>query len=410
MQMRSAPEFGSSAIPLPGGGFGSFTGRPVSLDRAYGLPAVGSVIRQICNAVAMCDLDVYRANDDDGFAEKAEGTWQDVLFDNPCLDDSEFDFLSDLSSGIEGGGNSFFLKTKDKLNRVLELRPLPPDCVRVRRENGRKVFDVRFPNDSGMGGREYKGVGTDQILHIPGFRWPGLLSGISPISAYRASLDRSLALEEYAGRFFQNDASTSFALKIPGKINRVQGKQILNVWESTHGGLANAHRPGLLSNGADVVKLGISMKDAQFIESEALTTQQAAQIWNWPADLIDGGDSAATQRLSVEQLGLRVMTFSLGWRLRRIEKALIADHDLFPPKSKLCPRFTTTALIRLDATTLATTLHQQIQDGTRTRNEARAELGLGPVPGGDEFLQTPVGAAPNDTPPPDPSGTLEKPQ
>lgn len=410
-QLRTAPEFGSSAIPLPGSGFGSYSGRPVTLDRAFGLPAVGAVIRQICNAVAMCDLDVYKdADNDGGYQQKAEGTWQDDLFDNPSLDDSEFDFLSDLAAGVEGYGNSFFLKTKNRRGQVLELRPLPPDYVRIRRDNGAKVFDVRLPTTLGTIGREVRGLTPSDILHIPGFRWPGLLSGLSPIAVHRAALDRSLALEEYAGRFFQNDASVNFAIQVPGKLNREQGRQMLDVWESTHGGLANAHRPGILSNGADIKQLGISMKDAQFIEAEGLTTQQAAQIWNWPMDLIAGGDTAMTQRLSVEQLGLRLVTFSLASRLKRIEKALMADPDLFPKGSGLCPRLSTAGLVHLDAVAQSTVVHQQIQDGTLNRNEARAELGRGPIPGGDEYLATPVGAAPNDTPPTaDPSGTLEKP-
>lgn len=409
VELRSAPEFGSTAIPLPGGAPG-FSGRSVSLDRAFGLPAVGAVIRQICGAIAMCDLDVYKDSDaDGGYQEKAEGTWQDDLFDNPSLDDSEFDFLSDLAAGIEGAGNSFFLKTKNKRGQVLELRPIPPDMVQIRRQGGQKVFDIRIPTAFGSSLQEVRGLTTADILHIPGFRWPGLLSGISPITAHRASLDRSLALEEYAGRFFQNDASVNFAIQVPGKVSKTQAKQILDVWESTHGGLSNAHRPGLLANGADVKQLGISMKDAQFIESEAITTLQAAQIWDWPVDSISGGDTSTTQRLSVEQLGLRRL-MHLAPRLRRIEKALIADHDLFPPSSGLCPRFTTTALIRLDAMAQAQVNHLEIQDGTKSPNEVRADKGLRPRPGGDVYLQTPVGAGANDpAPPADPSGTLENP-
>jgi HK97 family phage portal protein len=218
-------------------------------------------------------------------------------------------------------------------------------------------------------------------------------------------------LEEYAGRFFQNDSTPPFAIVVPGKISQAQGRTMLDVFEASHSGLANAHRPALLSNGATVETLGVSMRDAQFIEGENLTTQQVAQIWNWPLDLLSGGDTANTQRLSVEQLGLRLLTFSVAPRLRRIEKGLLADPDLFPPGSGLFPRFTTHDLIRLDASTLASVVHSQIQDGMLNPNEGRAEFGRPPRDGGDEYLQTPVGAAPNDAPKPpaDPTGTLEKP-
>lgn len=408
MQIRSAPEFGSSAIPFPGGGFAGYSGKSVTLDRAAGLPAVMAAIRLVCGTVAMCDLDVYQQADDAGPPRPTEGSWQEQLFDNPSMDDSEFDFLSDLAAGVEGYGNSFFLKTKAK-GRVLELRPLPPDYVRIRRDRGQKVFDVTFPSATGSPGRIVRGVTTADILHIPGFRWPGLLSGLSPIQMHRAALDRSLALEEFAGRFFANDASVSFALKVPGKVTRDQAREMLDIWEATHGGLQNAHRPGILSNGADAVRLGLSLRDSQFIEASAYTTTQVAQIWGVPADLIEGGDTATTERLSVEQLGLRLLTFSMAPRLRRIEKAIAADPDLFPPGSGLAPRFTTKELIRLDASTQANVLHQQIQDGTLNRNEARFELGRGPVPGGEVYLDTPVGGAPNDPPPADPTGTLEQP-
>jgi len=102
---------------------------------------------------------------------------------------------------------------------------------------------------------------------------------------------------------------------------------------------------------------------------------------------------------STEHTADTFMRFSLTPRMRRIERAFAADRDLFPDRA-LYPRFDTTEFTRGDTATMASKVHQLVQVGVLSPNEGRAEIGLPGHPDGDALQLTPVGGAPNPTPPP----------
>ena len=387
-----AAEFGSSAIPPPGAGYSAFSGVPVTTERTFGLPAVMGAIRLVSEVTAALDIGVFRGSGAD--KETAEDSWQDALLDNPNTDQSQFDFLSDVSSGVEGYGNAFVEKVKYR-GRVVELIPRDPDHVRIRREGNNKVFDVS------LDGRT-RHLTSAQILHFRGFAINGYLSGFSPITVYRQALGTSLALQEFQGRYFANDATPSGAIEIPGGTNKVRSLEILELFNASHQGVSNAGKPALLSNGATWKSIGISLLDAQFIEAQRFSVEQIADMFRVPPDLIgavvDRGVAA-----TAEQVGLRFLVFYLLPRLRRIESTLACDLDLFGGH-EVYPEFTTDDLLRVDALTQAQVEHYQIQDGSLLPDEARAKRGekpLPPIPKDPSLTPgmvpqiTPVGGAPN---------------
>jgi len=277
-EYRSFSEFGSSAIPLPGSGFSAFTGVPVTSDRTFGLPAVMDAIRLISELTATMDIGTYRGYL--GEKETAEDSWQDKLLDQPNQDQSQFDWLSDVSACVEGYGNSFVEKVKFR-GEVVELIPRDPDFVRVRRDGNQKLFDVT------VDGRT-RTLTSAQVLHIRGFSVRGFLSGFSPVTMHRQALGTALALEEFQGRYFANDATPSGAIVMPGGITSTRQREILEIWAMSHGGVRNAGKPAVLSGGAEWKNIGVNLVDAQFIEAQKFSVEQVARIFRVPSDLIGG--------------------------------------------------------------------------------------------------------------------------
>jgi HK97 family phage portal protein len=387
-------EFGSSAIPPPGSGYTSFSGIPVTSDRTFGLPAVMAAIRLVSEVTAAMDIGVFRGTGGD--KKVADDSWQDKLMDQPNVEQSQFDFLSDVSAGVEGYGNSFVEKVKFR-GEVVELIPRDPEYCRIRRDGGRKVFDIS------VDGRTRSGLTQAQILHVRGFSVSGYASGFSPIAMYRQSLGTALALQEFQGRYFANNAEPGGAIVMPGSTTKTRALEILDLWSASHGGVSNAGKPGILSGGATWQTIGISLIDAQFIEAQRFSVEQIADMFRVPPDLIgaviDKGVAA-----TAEQVGLRFLVFYLLPRLRRIELAFASDLDLFA-QTDVYPQFTTDDLLRADAATKAAVEHMQIQDGTLLVDEARADRGRPPLPDGIGQIPqiTPVGGGENPVPIPTPS-------
>lgn len=394
-EQRASGEWGSSAIPLPGmgatgGGFYAYTGRYVSPETASGLAAVGAAVRLISETIGSLPLLVYRGDGAD--RSRAIGDWQyNLLHNRPNLEQSAMEFWCDVSACLEFTGNAYIQKLKTG-SRVQELQVIDPYGVRVYRDkdSGEKRFDVT------VDGKTYGDLGTSDILHVRGFTLRGGLQGVSPISEHRQALGVALAAEEFAGRSYANDATPGLAITVPGNLGRQQAQEMLGVWNSTHQGLHNAARPAVLTNGASLERLGMTLADAELVNSRRYGVEEVARIFRIPPAML-GVPNAGTNQ-SAEEESLRFVRYGLMPRLRRIEMALRADDDLFPDTSPLEPEWLVDGLLRADTQTRYDAYVKARQAGWLSANEIRALENYPPITGGDEVQMTPVGGAPNATP------------
>jgi HK97 family phage portal protein len=369
---------------------------PVSLQSVFGLPAVAAAIRLVSETIASLPLVVYTGFEAD--KRVAQDSWQyGILHELPGMGDfTPFDFVADVVACIEGAGNAFIQKVKAG-GQVVALIVIDPGRVEVKREQGQKTFLVR----NAQGGKDTYTAST--ILHIRGFTVNGSDLGISPIQAHRTKLGAITARDEFEGRFFGQGMNAGVAVEIPaeGRMTEDDQRNFMKRWIANHTGMRNSHLPVLLTNGAKISKLGLTLEEAQFVESEKLNLSQVANIFRVPGSWL-GAEAPAG---SNEQETLKLYNALLP-RLRRIELALRCDPDLFPDRG-LYPEFDTTQLMRTDAKTAAEVEHLQVQDGTLLQDEARAKRGMGPLPAipddpslepGKVPLLTPTGAAPNPAP------------
>ena len=379
-------EWGSSAIPLPGLSYISATNRVVTPDAAAGLPAVSAAIRLISETIASLPLLVYEGSGPTR-GRAYESDQYRLLHDAPNREQSPFDFLSDITSSIEGFGNAYIQKVKSN-GRVVELVPLDPEIVYVYRD--RETLERKY--DVIVNGKRVTGLTSSEILHIRGMTLRGGIIGISPIQSHRNSLGNAVAMAEFVGRYFANDASPGLAIKIPGSITTQQAKQILEVWQATHGGVTNSHRPAVLASGAELDKVPISLEDALAVEAQKFSIREVARIFNVPPSLL-GAEGAATASSAHEEAD-RFLKFSLAPRLRRIELAFRADPDLFGG-TDLFPEFLVDSLLRPDTATRYAAYLSAKQGGWLSTNEIREMENRPPVEGGETVQITPVGGAPN---------------
>lgn len=391
---KRATEWGTSAIPLPGAGvpgpgFYAYTGRYVTAEQALGLPAVGAAIRLISESIASLPMITYRG--EGATRERAiDSPIYSLLHDRPNSEQSAFEFWCDVCSCIETTGNAFLHKIRSR-GQVVELLVIDPNFVRVYRDKDshEKRFDVLVDNV------RYEGFSGADILHVRGYTVRGGLVGMSPIAEHRNALGVALAAEEFAGRAYANDATPGLAIKVPGNLGRQQANEMLEVWKTTHAGIHNARRPAVLTNGADIEKLSMSLADAELLDAMRFSVEQVARIFRIPPAML-GAPNAATNQTAEEE-SLRFVRYCLLPRLRRIEMALRADLDLFP-REDLTPEWLVDGLLRADTATRYDAYIKARQAGWLSANEIRAFENLPPVDGGDEVQQTPVGGAPNDPP------------
>jgi HK97 family phage portal protein len=399
-ELRSIDFSATSTIYPPGGGMSvdgsSWAARLVDMRDAVGLTAVGAAIRLIQSQVAAMPLGAY-SNPDGSFVPQP-GSWQSELFADPSPGEwTAYTFLEDIVGSGESTANAFIEKVKPKRPRagqptVAEMRPLDPDYCAVRRDKdtGRKV--ILWQGASGQ-----QDI-TDRVLHIRGSSLKPAPAGKSVLRMHGRALAMHLALEEYQGRYFENDARPSFILSHPQQQGREQRRDIREGFMAKHSGSGNSHGLGLLWGGWTATPFGSALRDTQAVELSDRALREVALMFQIPQKLL-GSIAERPVRESTEEEFTRLFRICLFGRLRRIELAFSGDPDLFGG-SPLSARFDPSELLRADTATTASVIHNLIQVGVMTANEGRALLSMprSTDPKADELLATPVGGGANDPP------------
>lgn len=385
----------SSVIPHPGSsdaivrGLGNY---PPELM----VPAVGCAVRLVSETIASFVMRVYTG--DASQRRPLLDAPQAVLFQEPAEGWTSFDLWSDTISAGELGSAAFLWKTRTKQG-VEELYPIDPDYVRVRRaKGGGKEIVARVEG-------RLQDI-THDVVYIRGWAPQPALEGVPPIELHRPALRTASSYEEYRGRYFDQGGMPGIVLEHPGNPDRTQRRDIVQGWMRRHSGPRNAGRPGITWGGVKVQQLSPNLKDAQAAElSDALCRDVARMFRIYPSELLHAVVTGKV--LGVEQWADLFMRFSLLPRMRRIERAIAADRDVFPDRSRY-PRFDPSEFLRGDLATIATLVHNLVQVGVITKNEGRAYIGLPPRADGDVLLETPVGATANTKPPADDEDELDE--
>lgn len=318
---------------------------------------------------------------------------------------SKFDLFQDISSSIDGWGGALVQKIKGKTRRdkgkVVALRMVDPDMFEVSWEDGSRVYKVKIteksPDTNRWRTREETWTDED-ALYIRGYSTHGFLAGIVPWQVFKQSLGNSLAIEEFAANWWKNQGLISTYISHPEMLSPTQAEEILDIYEETHGGLDNAGRPALLSGGASLEQVKVTVADMQLTDSRSWSVDDICRMMNWPAELVTQATGSGL-RYEAEQIVLKTQKVYLQPRTRRIRDAFNADPDLF----KGNPLWLDCRFDPIEAITSSDRSQSNLQNrqaGIVTANELRLPMGLPPHPDGDILQVTPVGGEGN----PDGSG------
>lgn len=388
----------------------------VSPRTVAGIPAVTQIARMAAEQVASTDFGVWRGKGVDRRA--VPGSWQAKFFDGrPNDQQTTFGFWETVEESLTLRSNAYvWLNVDPRTKRVVEWYALHPDQVGVFAPRQFRVL-TGYPwiDPTGRGSASYT-VGEDVLLHIRGFGDGGRLIAPSPIQRERDALKVAIAKIRHEGKLYDNSANPSFILSFPGELTQEQMDDYRESMQLMYGGGENAGRIGVVGSGATVSKVGLTMADAQFIQSMQFDVEQCSRIFNWEVSLLGAGPSSAGRSssgpLTPEHELNRLLRYRMVPRFKRIESAVFTCPALFAAGSLEYPMFNTDRALRGDLQTESDISQKKVQSGQWTPNEARALDGMGPlgylvtlpdgsqIDAGDIPQLTPVGGAPNPEPPP----------
>jgi HK97 family phage portal protein len=251
-----------------------------------------------------------------------------------------------------------------------------PDRVRVEviKPSGR----LRYIYDDPIQGktRVLLGAPDAEVLHLRNYSDDGTV-GQSTVAMGVDVFGTALARQDYAARFFQNDARPPAVFTNAAFKNKAAEQEFVESWQRGHTA-QNRGRVGMLPPGMDFKVLGVSPVDSELLDGMKLSRVEITGIFGVPPHLIGEVDKASTYA-SVEQFNIQYVVYCLLPRLVLWEQAIQRDLIL---NDRYYPKFSVATLLRGDTASRYAAYAQAITLGWLCPDEVRAMEDLNAIPGG----------------------------
>ena len=227
------------------------------------------------------------------------------------------------------------------------------------------------------------------VVHI---KWESIngVSGVSPVTLLRESIGTASAQTKAAGKLMRNGTQFPGFLTTSQTLTKPQIDEARDEFNSKYTGAMNAGRIPVLNGTFDFKQTnGMSMTDAQFIESRRFELQEIARHYGIPPFLIGDSTASTTWGTGIEQQTLGFLNFCLDPHLVNFEQAL--DNTLLTTEQIAAGYY-----FRFDRDELASVSRQETAAyfqtmrniGVYSVNDIRAKLDeplISPEDGGNDY-------------------------
>ena len=235
--------------------------------------------------------------------------------DNPVPNNpnyTRFDLMHRTVSSLLIDGNSFLMVLRGDDGEIVEVRLLDPRKVTVLRgADGAPIYRAKTTAGS-------VDLTAEDIVHITLFGVGEDLRGLSPVEHHKTTLGLAKATTEYAAKFFEQGASVSGLVTVPGELTADQADSLRSSFGRRHEGLRNMHKVAVLTGGADFKAMGFNPSDLAIVENMEAGTQAIARLYGIPLHLLQlpGANSSYN---SLEIVSREWLMLGLGSLISRLE-------------------------------------------------------------------------------------------
>lgn len=229
LERRQSPENPKTSLANPDlwlfealGARQTATGKRVSPRTALHSTAVYACVRVIAETLGALPRGVFERLEPRGRQPASSHRLHWRIHRQPNPEMTSITFFEALQGHLLTYGNAYAEIERDNAGRIVALWPLLPDQTAPERVNGQKRYVTHVGGDRII-------LRSDEVLHVPGLGYDGLI-GYSPIAMAREAIGLGLALEEYAGRFFGNDATPGGVLEHPGTLGDEAHQRLKKSW------------------------------------------------------------------------------------------------------------------------------------------------------------------------------------
>ena len=382
-----------------GGGGQSAYGGYVSADTAMRIAAVYRCVSLIANILAMLPVGVYEELDPSGRRRAREQPMDFKLRLRPNPRQSSFEFRRQLYLCLLLRQNAYCQMVPE--GGGFDLYPIHPDRITKGPEitaGGELRYEYTPPK-----GRPIPMLGGVDLWHLKGLSEDGL-KGLSLVDLGKDTFGLAQAADAHAARFYERGVSFPGVLQHKARLQPTTAAEMGDSFGRRYGGQAGAGKIPVLWDGMEFKPIGMTMKDAEFLDSRKYSVNEIARLFGVPPHLIADVEKSTSWGTGIEEQNLGFLVYTLLPWITLFEQS--ARHDLILDPERYFVAFNVNALLRASAKTRFEVYALAITNGILSPNECRELEDRNPRDGGDEFL-TPLNMQQGSVPPPAPPGAPE---
>jgi len=370
----------SEAYDLLTAGEKSHTGISVTQEKVLGNAGYWKGVNLISRGIAKTPIMVQKRIDESYYYDRMHPAWYllrklptGVNYEVPC---TPFIFKQTLQANCLDFGNGFAYIMRNGMQQPVGLIWLDPNAVIPLKENGSLMYLVTL--ESG----ELRKIPPMDMIHIKGLSYDGI-TGYRVIDVMKNMLGLNLAYEMNQSVFFKNQMRPGWILEVPWKFrDEAAVANFRKKMGRVHQGLAKSHIPMILENGAKASPLNISHEDAQFMQSREFDLRMLANLFFLPSSKLN--DIAKTAYNSLEQENQSVLDdaydpWFIVWE-EEFEYKLLSEKEKETDSHRI--RFNRRDIVRIPFKDRVEGTNKAVLSGWLSKDEAREEEGLNPIPKG----------------------------
>jgi HK97 family phage portal protein len=352
----------------------SASGKHVTMRTAVQVATVFACCRVIGNGMAQVPFRLMRKVGRTRAAATSHPLYR-LLSLKPNDWQTSFEFRQMLAWHIELCGRAFVFKNISVTGKILELIPLAPGQVSVRRdpETLKMLYDVISADGT------FRTFDSRHIWHLRGPTLDGV-DGLDVVKLARESIGLAMAAEEAAAALHKNGIRNSGVYSVEGTLDKRQHDD-LTAWISRQfAGLQNAGKPMVLDRAAKFLNTSMTSVDAQANETRKMQIEQICAFFGVLPIKTGYADKTATFA-SAEEFNRAHREDCLSPRWESFEQSamvnLLTDAEL---EAGFYFNFTEEGLLRGSAKDTKDIILGYVNGGLMYPNEGRELLDMNPDP------------------------------
>ena len=369
-------------------GNSSWSGGAMSKDRALGITAFFAGVKLISEDLGALPFHTYERSKDHKRVDKAyTHPLYQTLHDlwNPEISAGEGVEALTSHALITGTGYAEI----QRFGKDVYLWPWQAEDVTT--DRNAKGVQVYLRRDGGGAQKTYS---REQVFTLRGFTMDGTC-GESILYRMRGALGISSAAEEYAGRFFSQDAAPGIVVSFPAGVPALNAESVSafkEAWKKWHQGLASKHEPAVVQHGGTVTRVGFDNEESQLLQVRQHQLTEVCRVLRIPPHKL--ADLARSTNNNIEHQGIEYVVDCINpwidrWR-RSVYRCLLSFDE--QRAGQIYAEMDVAGLQRGDFATQAEGWRKLLEKGVYSINEVRRWQNLNPVDGGDEhFIQLNLG-------------------